>query len=78
MIACSSIRYARYLTNMIKTSCDICKKEINQREIAGQLMYVKKTFIPNINAAQPDQPTMEQKQAHFCEGCLEKVTKLLK
>jgi len=80
MIRCSKNKLSPFSTNnnMTTITCDICKKEINQREMAGQLMYVKKIFVPNINASQPDQPTIEQKQAHFCDKCLEKVTKLLK
>ena len=63
---------------MIIYKCDICGKEINQREIAGQLMYIKKHYISNANTTEPVQPTVEQVQVQFCEKCLEKVTKLLK
>ena len=63
---------------MTTITCDICKKEINQREIAGHLMYVKTTLVPDIQANNPAKPIVEQKQAHFCDGCLDKVTKLLK
>ena len=63
---------------MTKTFCNKCKKELNPREVVGQLAYIKKTLIPNINASQPDEPTIEQMQAHFCEKCLETIIKLIK
>ena len=63
---------------MTKIFCDVCEKELTSREVGGQLAYIKKTIIPNINASQPAQPQLEQKNAHFCEACLEKVIKLIK
>lgn len=63
---------------MIKISCNICEKEIEQNQIAGQMNYVEKTLLPENSVAQPVPPQIKQMLAHFCEPCLEKVKKIMK
>ena len=63
-----------------KNFCDVCKEELTEKELGGQLVYLDKVFsIPSSSAGVGSQPPqVKQVNVLLCEKCLEKIKKAIK